>query len=174
MRKLQTLLALSGCFPFMAYAQTGHPFEDKVHRDMSMLLRDNPIVLFIDWLASPVVQNILLFSTIISVLYCLTLIILNMLMIREVLPPDMHTFLKNWIKEEEPVVVVQRKHPPPFELEHSRLQNATAIRNLSQPLFATINFKDETTEEVKEITERLVGRKIEIVLSKEGNLIRIE
>jgi len=174
MRKLHTLLALSLCFPCRASAQTRHPFDDMLDQEISILLRDNPITLFIDWLASPVMQNTLLFLTIMSGIYCLTLILLNVLMIREVLPPDISTFLKNWISIDEPVAVVQRKHPTPFELEHNRLQNVVALRNLNQPIFATINFKDETTEELKEIKEKLMGRKIEIVLSDEGNLLSIE
>lgn len=166
MRKLQTLLALSLCLPSIASTQTRHPFEQQVQQEMSMLLRDNPITLFLDWLASPFVQNILLLIIIMSSLYCITFLILHILMIREVLPPDMTIFLKNWIGIEEPVAVVNSKHPTPFELEQRRLQNGDAIMELGTPITANINFLDETKAGTKELKEKLMGRKIEIVLSE--------
>lgn len=174
MRKLQTLLAVSVCIPSIANTQTGHPFEHQVQKEMSMLLGDNPLTFFLDWLASPVVQNIMLFLIIMSILYCTTLIILQLLMIREVLPADWTVFLKNWIRLDKPVDVVNRKHPTPFELEQRRLQNRNVTRELGQPMLATINFLDRTKEETKELRQKLVGKKIEIVLSNDGNLISIE
>lgn len=174
MRKLQTLLALSWCFPSMASTQTGYPTEQQLHQELSMLFRDNPITLFIDWLATPVVQNILLFLIIMCMLYCLTVIILNGLIVREVLPPDMTIFLKDLIGIEEPVAVVNREHPTPFELEQCRLQNGNAMMELGNPILATINFLEETTAETKALKRKLIGKKIEIVLSNEGNLICIE
>ena len=108
MRKLQTLLAISVCVPSIANSQTSHPYEQLVQKEMSIFLRDNPITLFIDWLASPTVQSIMLFITIISLLVCITILVLQLLMIREFLPTDWTIYLKNWISIDQPVAVV---HP---------------------------------------------------------------
>lgn len=174
MRKLQTLLVISVCVPSIANTQTRHPFEDSLQQEMSMLLGDNPITVFLDWLASPVVQNISLFLTIICIGYCITIIMLHILMIREALPANWTIFLKDWISLDQPVAVVNRKYPTPFELEQRRLQQRNATIELGQPMLATINFLDKTTEEAKELRQQLMGKKIEIILSKDGNLVSIE
>lgn len=159
MRKSQTLLAVSVCVPSIVNAQTRHPFQDPLQREMSMLLGNNPITLFLDWLAAPVVQNILLFLTVGCIVYCTTLIILQMLMIREVLPSDWTVLLKNWISLDQPVAVVIRKHPTPFELEQRRLQHRNATMDSGEPILATINFLDKTKEEAKELRQHLMGKK---------------
>jgi len=174
MRKLQTLLAISVCVPSIANTQTRDSIEQQFQQEMSMLFKDNPIALFIDWLASPVVQNILLLLTVMSILYCITLIMLQMLMIREVLPSNWTVFLKNWINIHKPVAVLNRKHPSPFELEQRRLQNGNATMEVGQPMLATINFLDKTKEETKELRQQLIGKKIEITISNDGNLISIK
>lgn len=174
MRKSQTLLAVSVCVPSIANTQTRHPFEDSLQQEMSMLLGNNPITLFLDWLAAPVVQNILLFLTVMSILYCITLIILHTLMIREALPSDWTDLLKNWISIDKPVGVVNRKYPTPFELEQRRLQHTNVLMELGQPILATVNFLDKTKEETEGLRQQLIGRKIEIVLSNDGSVISIE
>lgn len=173
MRKLQTLLAISVCVPSIANTQTRHPFEDSLQQEMSMLLGDNPITVFLDWLASPVIQNISLFLTIICIGYCITFLTLQMLMIREVLPSDWTIFLKNWISIDQPIAVVHKKYPTPSKLEQRRLQHTNANIDLGQPILATINFLDKSKEETQELRQQLMGKKIEITLSKDGNLVSI-
>ena len=174
MRKLQTLLAISVCVPSIANSQTGHAYEQLLHKEMSVLLKDNPITLFIDWLASPTVQSIMLFLTIMSLLFCITTLVLELLMIREFLPANWIIFFKNWKSIDQSIAVVHKKHPTPFELEQHRLQNTNANIDLDQPLLATINFLDKTKEETQALRQQLMGRKIAIVLSKDGNLVSIE
>ncbi len=173
MRKLQTLLAISVCVPSIANTQTSQPLEQQFQQEVSMLLRDNQITVFLDWLASPVVQNISLFLTIICIGYCITLIILHRMMIREALPANWTIFLQNWISLDQPVAVINRKYPTPFELEQRRLQHTNTTMDLGEPILATINFLDKSTKETQELRQQLMGRKIAIVLSKDGNLIKV-